>query len=44
VLNPFWAWLVHGERPSGWSLAGGTVIVATTVLKSFVDARERRSA
>ncbi|HEX4822910.1 MAG TPA: DMT family transporter [Candidatus Polarisedimenticolaceae bacterium] len=39
VLNPLWAWLVHGERPSAWSSAGGIVIVAATVAKSLYDAR-----
>jgi drug/metabolite transporter (DMT)-like permease len=41
VLNPLWAWLVHGERPSAWSLAGGAVIVAATLGKTLAyrDAR-----
>ena len=41
VLNPLWAWLVHGERPSAWTLAGGAVIVAATLGKTFAyrDAR-----
>lgn len=39
VLNPLWAWLVHGERPRTWSLVGGSVIVAATVGKSLYDAR-----
>ncbi|MEA2603733.1 MAG: hypothetical protein QOF89_4725 [Acidobacteriota bacterium] len=39
VLNPIWAWLVHGERPGAWSLAGGGVIIFATVVKSWVDGR-----
>lgn len=39
VLNPLWAWLVHGERPSTFSLVGGGVIVAATVAKSAYDSR-----
>ncbi|HEV2851576.1 MAG TPA: DMT family transporter [Thermoanaerobaculia bacterium] len=39
VLNPVWAWMVHGERPGSWSIAGGAVILLSTVLKSWVDAR-----
>jgi drug/metabolite transporter (DMT)-like permease len=31
VLNPLWAWLVHGERPTAWALAGGAVIVVATL-------------
>lgn len=38
VLNTFWAWLVHGEKPGVWSIAGASVILATTVAKSWVDA------
>lgn len=37
VLNPLWAWLVHGERPSAWTLAGGAVIVGATLGKTFLD-------
>ncbi len=39
VLNPVWAWMVHGERPGAWSMAGGAVILLSTVIKSWVDAR-----
>lgn len=39
VLNPIWAWLVHGERPGSWSLAGGAVILLATLAKSAWDAR-----
>jgi DME family drug/metabolite transporter len=39
VLNPVWAWMVHGERPGNWSLAGGAMILLSTVIKSWVDAR-----
>src|SRR5436305_9524223 len=39
VLNPIWSWLVHGERPGVWSIAGAAVILVATVVKSWVDAR-----
>lgn len=39
VLNPVWAWLVHGERPGVWSLAGGGVILFATLVKSWIDSR-----
>lgn len=42
VLNPIWAWLVHGERPGAGSLAGGGVIILATLVKSWVDGREGR--
>jgi len=35
VLNPIWAWLVHGETPSGWALVGGALILGTTVLRAL---------
>jgi DME family drug/metabolite transporter len=38
VLNPIWAWLVHGEKPGVWSLAGAAVILLATAVKSWVDA------
>jgi DME family drug/metabolite transporter len=35
ALNPVWTWLVHGERPRGWSLAGGGVILAATLVHTW---------
>jgi drug/metabolite transporter (DMT)-like permease len=37
VLNPLWTWLVHGERPGAWSLAGGVLILAATAVKTWSD-------
>jgi len=39
VLNPVWAWLVHGEQPGAWSLLGGGVILAATTLRTWHDSR-----
>lgn len=39
VLNPLWAWLVHGERPGAWSIAGAAVILLATFVKSLLDVR-----
>jgi drug/metabolite transporter (DMT)-like permease len=39
VLNPVWSWLVHGERPSGWALAGGALILGATALRSILASR-----
>jgi drug/metabolite transporter (DMT)-like permease len=44
VLNPVWAWLVHGERPGAWSLAGGLVILGATAVKTWMDGRRREGA
>jgi drug/metabolite transporter, DME family len=38
ALNPIWAWMVHGEQPSAWALAGGALILAT-LLKTWLDSR-----
>ena len=40
VLNPIWSWLAHGERPGPWSLAGGAVILAATLVQAL---RSRRT-
>ena len=42
ALNPVWAWLVHGETPGPWPIAGGALILGATVLRTAVDARARR--
>lgn len=45
VLTPLWAWAVHGERPSGWALAGGGVILGAMVWRTVHDStRPRRAA
>ncbi len=39
ALSPVWAWLVHGETPGAWPLAGGILIVGATGWKTWRDAR-----
>ncbi len=39
VLNPLWAWIVHGERPGTWALIGGAVLVLATTARTLFDAR-----
>jgi drug/metabolite transporter (DMT)-like permease len=39
ALNPFWSWIVHGETPGAWPLAGGALILGATLVKTIVDAR-----
>ena len=31
ALNPVWTWLVHAETPGAWALAGGVLIVSSTL-------------
>jgi drug/metabolite transporter (DMT)-like permease len=39
VLNPAWTWLIRGEHPGSWTIAGGAIIIAATAIKSLHDAR-----
>jgi DME family drug/metabolite transporter len=39
VLNPVWVFLVLGERPSGWALLGGAIIIAAVITHMLLDAR-----
>jgi drug/metabolite transporter (DMT)-like permease len=39
VLNPLFAWLVHGEWPGPWTLAGGAVILGATALEAAIPNR-----
>ena len=43
VLNPIWAWIVHGERPGAWSLGGGAILLLATAVKTWLDTRPTRS-
>ena len=40
VLNPVWAWLLHGETPGPWSLLGGLLIVGTTAARTCYNPRQ----
>lgn len=42
VLNPVWAWLVHGEAPSDWAIVGGAIIMAATAVRTMWDVRAAR--
>lgn len=39
VLNPVWAWLVQGERPGLWALAGAAMILAAMTAKEIWEQR-----
>ncbi|HET9251183.1 MAG TPA: DMT family transporter [Candidatus Eisenbacteria bacterium] len=39
ALNPIWSWMIHGERPGGWALVGGALILGASVLKTWNDSR-----
>lgn len=37
VLNPLWTWLVHGEHPGVWTLAGGAIVIAASAAQARVS-------
>jgi drug/metabolite transporter (DMT)-like permease len=39
ALSPVWAWIVHGEAPSGVAIAGGVLILGATAAKVWLDWR-----
>jgi drug/metabolite transporter (DMT)-like permease len=43
VLNPVWVFLFIGERPSGWAIVGGAVIIASVMAHTLIAARSRKA-
>jgi drug/metabolite transporter, DME family len=39
ALNPVWTWVIRGEHPGTWTIAGGVVILTATALRSLHGAR-----
>jgi len=39
VLNPLWVFLFIGERPSGWALVGGAIIITSVIVHLIIDTR-----
>ncbi len=42
VLNPIWVFLFLGERPSGWAIIGGAIIIASVIIHMLLEARTKR--
>lgn len=42
VLNPIWVFLFLGERPSGWAIIGGAVIIAAVASHTIWGARKAK--
>jgi drug/metabolite transporter (DMT)-like permease len=36
ILNPIWVMLALGEKPSHWAILGGTIVLATSVLRAWI--------
>ena len=43
VLGPLWVWLVIGEAPGPWGLAGGAVVIATLTIHSLLALRNQKT-
>jgi drug/metabolite transporter, DME family len=42
AMNPVWTWLSLGERPAALSIAGGVVILASTLVNTWIVSRSSR--
>ena len=42
VLNPVWVFLFIGERPSGWAMIGGLIIVTSVIFHTLIEIRAKR--
>jgi drug/metabolite transporter (DMT)-like permease len=41
ALNPFWSWLMHGERPSLAAITGGALILSASLINTWWHSRAR---
>lgn len=42
VLNPLWAFLLLGERPSEWAFAGAVTLASVTIVRAAAGSRPER--
>jgi drug/metabolite transporter (DMT)-like permease len=43
ILNPIWVMLATSERPSVWTIIGGTIVLSTSLARSVVASRTARA-
>jgi len=43
VLNPIWVFLFLGERPAGWAILGGAIIIAAVVAHMLIDTKAAKA-
>src|SRR2546430_7928194 len=41
VLNPIWVFLFIGERPSGWAIVGGAIIIASVICHMLIETKRK---
>src|SRR5438128_1118009 len=41
VLNPIWVFLFIGERPSGWAIAGGAIIIVSVICHMLIETKRK---
>jgi drug/metabolite transporter (DMT)-like permease len=44
ILGPVWVWLVLAERPAPTVLVGGSIVIASIIVKTVADVRRERAA
>ena len=44
TLGPFWVWLVINEQPSLKTIIGGSLIILTIFIHTFIELRESRKS
>ena len=42
VLNPVWVFLFIGERPAGWALVGGAIIITSVISHMLIETKLKR--
>src|SRR6185436_3820500 len=42
VLNPIWVFLFLSERPSGWAMVGGLIIISSVISHALIEIRSKR--
>jgi len=43
VLNPIWVFLFLGERPSGWAIIGGVIIISSVIVHMLFESKSKRT-
>jgi drug/metabolite transporter (DMT)-like permease len=44
ILNPLWVFLLIGERPGPWAMAGGVIVLLSVTIRSVMLMRPKRPA